>query len=479
MSERFYILGVPVDNLRRQEALQRIMSFLHESKPHFAVAINPEKIMKAVSEPDLYEVLNKSNLNFVDGVGVSWVSRLFLRRKVEERITGIDLFSDILREGEKEQLRVFLVGSREKTIETAVSNIEKLFPNITVSGYCNGYFQDEEEVVNKIQNSNSDILFVGMGSPKQELFIYRNLERFKVKFAMGVGGTFNVYAGEFKRAPTVIQKLGLEWLYRFILDPKRFPRILKLPKFVLLVLRNPSPVKDEVSFLSLSISNRSIESNLRIVASFIEEKGFHLVVTLNGEMAARAINDSEFMEIIRQASLVIPDGVGIIWGARRFGERIKYRIPGIEFAWELLRLCERRKYRVYLLGGKEDVISAAAEKIAKSFPSLPIVGIHHGFFSSDEEVVRDIKSKKPDVLFIGMGGIKQEKWVYRNRDIDVPVCIGVGGSFDVWAGRVRRAPRIIRSLGLEWLFRTVTQPSRLSRTKNLFVFALRVILKKV
>lgn len=477
--ERFEILGVPVDNISRQEALSYIIEFLDGDKPHFAVAINPEKIMTAINDPVLLNILRKSDINFVDGVGVAWVSRVFLKRKIKERITGIDLFGDILSLYKTREISVFLLGARQETIEKAAENLSKAYPGLKIKGFHNGYFEDETEIVEMISKSKSNVLFVGMGSPKQEEFILRHLEEFDVKFAMGVGGTFNVYAGEFKRAPAIIQKLGLEWLYRFILDPKRLPRVLKLPKFIILILKNLHAVKDEVNFLNIKISNRSMEDNLILIEKFIKEKGFHLIVTLNGEMAARSLDDADFMDILRKASLVVPDGVGIVWGARRFGERIRYRIPGIEFAWELLRLAEKEGYSVYFLGAKQDVLDEALNKIRKEFPSLVISGSHHGYFTSDEKILMDLREKRPDILFIGMGGIKQEKWIYAHKDLEVPVCMGIGGSFDVWAGKVKRAPKIVRKFGLEWLYRTVIQPSRLSRTKSLFVFAFRIIFKRV
>ncbi len=478
---RIFVADIPVDNVDEQEALSKIDSFLKESKPHFAVAINPEKIIKAYKDNELKKILKRSNLNFVDGIGVIWSAHIFYGERFKKRVTGIDLFLSILDLAEEKGYSVFLLGSTENAIKKSVLHLKEKRPKLKIAGFHNGYFKDEEKVVDKIRSSRTDILFVGMGSPKQEKFIFRNLKKLNVKFAMGVGGSFNVLSGEFKRAPAVIQNLGLEWLYRFLLDPKRLPRILSLPKFVLLVIRIPQKIEEEVEFFGIKISNRPMEENLKIVENFINEKDkTRLVVTLNGEMAAKAFNDEEFLRILRHASLVIPDGIGIVWGARKFGKRIVYRIPGIEFAWRLLDISEKNGHSVYFLGAKEEILNKAIKKIRNQYPSLKIAGFHSGYFDKNEEIeiIKEINKNKVDILFAGMGGGKQEKWISSHPELNVPVAIGVGGSFDVWSGKVKRAPVAVQKIGLEWLYRMLVQPTRLIRMKHILYFAFKVIFRK-
>lgn len=477
---RTFIATFPVDNITRKEALEYIQIFLKDSKPHFAVAINPEKIMKALRDEKLGKIIRASDLNFVDGIGVVWAFRIFYHERVKERITGIDLFSETLEIAFKAGNSVYFLGSKEETIKKAVKNISEKYPGLKIAGFHNGYFENAESIVEEIRQSGADILFTGMGSPKQEYFISDNLNLLGVKFAMGVGGSFNVFAGEYKRAPHLVQSLGLEWLYRFILDPKRLPRVLSLPKFIFLVGKTPRQLKENVPFMGINISNRNISDNLHIVDNFINSRSFHLVVTLNGEMASKALNDREFLYILKTTDLVIPDGVGIIWGARRFGERILYRIPGIDFAWEILKLAEKEGYRVYFLGACEDVLKEAINRIKKEFPSLNIVGSHSGYFDDEEEkeIVSQIKEGDTQILFVGMGGIKQEKWIWKNKEA-LPLCMGIGGSFDVWGGKVKRAPMAIRRLGLEWFYRIIIQPSRILRARHLFTFAFRITFKRI
>ncbi len=478
---RIYVADIPVDNIDKKEAIKRIEGFIASTNPHFAVAINPEKIIKAYRDCELKKILKESDLNFVDGIGVIWSAKIFYGVRFKERIPGIDLFLNILRLAQEKEYSVFLLGSTESAIKNSVEHLKKDYPALKIAGYHNGYFNNENTVADIIAKSNADILFVGMGSPKQEKFIFRNLKRLNVKFAMGVGGSFNVLSGEFKRAPEIVQKLGLEWLYRFILDPKRLPRILSLPKFILLVMKIPQKTEKEVEFFGIKISNRPKSENLAIVENFVKKRNkTHLVVTLNGEMASKAFNDEEFLDILKNADLVIPDGIGIVWGVRKFGKRIVYRIPGIEFAWDLLSLSEKRGYGVYFLGAKKEVLMKALNKIHISFPNLKITGFHSGYFDKNEEkeIIEEINRKDTDILFAGMGGGKQEKWIWTHKELRVPVAIGVGGSFDVWSGKVRRAPALVQKMGLEWLYRMIVQPTRILRMRHIFSFIIKVLFKR-
>ncbi len=476
---RIEIFDLPIDNITFEEVLKHIDSLITKGLPSYAVAINPEKALKAYKDRELTEILKHSNLNFVDGVGIIFASSLFKGIKIKERITGIDLFSSLLAFAEQKGYSVFFLGAKEESIKKAIENIKSEYPNLKIAGFHNGYFEDESKVVSMIRESKPDILFIGMGSPKQEKFIYRNLNNLNVKFAMGVGGSFNVFSKEFKRAPAIVQKLGLEWLYRFLLDPKRLPRILSLPKFLIEAYKRKIPIKEEVDLIGIKISNRTLDKNIEILKSFIKEGHYHIVVTINGEMLSRAIKDKEFLEILRKADLVIPDGIGVIMAVRRFGERITNRIPGIEFAWEVLRVSEIEGYRVFFLGAQEEVIQKAVDSIKKHFSNLNIVGFHNGYFTEDAEIRNQIVESKPHILFVGMGGIKQEKWIEKNKDLDIPVNIGIGGSFDVWSGKVKRAPLLIRKLGVEWLYRTIVQPKRFSRLFNIVELTFKIFLGRL
>ncbi|MHB8071285.1 MAG: WecB/TagA/CpsF family glycosyltransferase [Candidatus Cryosericum sp.] len=479
MGERVYVAGIPVDNVDMDEALATVETFVVSRSPHMGVAINPEKVIKAKQDSTLETVLRRSDLNFCDGIGVMWATRLFYHEHLKARVTGVDLFLRLLDLANARQWRLYLLGSRPDVLAGVVAIIKQRYPGIVLVGSHDGYFEpsDEPRLVAEIAEARPDIMFVGMGSPKQEKFIAGNLTGMGVSFAMGVGGSYNVLSGEFKRAPASVQKLGLEWLYRFVLDPKRLPRILLLPRFIGIVLRAPRRHAESIDFFGIQISNQGLSEVLEVADGFVCSGTPHLIVTLNGEMAAHAFRDTEFLTIVQGADLVVADGVGIVWGARMLGSRIENRIPGIEFSSALLDLAERKGYSVYLLGARPDVVKRAIAKIADRHPRLHIAGFHSGYFDHVEEanMIRELRDAHVDILLVGMGGGIQEKWIWNHRDLGIPVAIGVGGTFDVWSGEVRRAPRLVQKTGTEWLYRLVVQPSRVRRVGSIFYFMFRVL----
>ncbi|MCX6085030.1 MAG: WecB/TagA/CpsF family glycosyltransferase [Caldiserica bacterium] len=479
MADRVHVAGIPVDNLDMDEALAVIGDFVASGTPHMGVAINPEKVIKAKQDRVLERVLRHSDLNFCDGIGIIWASRVFYHERIKSRITGVDLFLRLLETADARGWRLFLLGSRPEVLSKVVAIVKERYPGLAMAGWHDGYFTLAQEpgLVAEIATSRADIMFVGMGSPKQEKFLAGNLSTMGVSFAMGVGGSYNVLSGEFKRAPARVQRLGLEWLYRFVLDPKRLPRILSLPRFVGIVLRSPREHVDNIDFFGISISNRDVDELLEMADGFVRSATPHLIVTLNGEMAARAFRDAEFLEIVQQADMVVADGVGIVWGARMLGPRIENRIPGIEFSGSLLALAERRGYRAYFLGAQPEIVERAAANVISRYPGLHLVGFHSGYFDAEEEtrMIQEIREAHIDILLVGMGGGAQEKWIWRHRDIGIPIAIGVGGTFDVWSGLVRRAPRFVQKTGTEWLYRLVVQPSRVRRVGSIFYFMFRVL----
>ncbi len=226
--------------------------------------------------------------------------------------------------------------------------------------------------------------------------------------------------------------------------------------------------KGIVNLLGVPVAAVTMEEALDILERFVSERRTHLVVTSDASSIVRAQEDEEFRRIVQSADLVTPDGIGVVWGARLLGLPVYQRVPGVEL---MAKLCERaaqKGWKVFLLGAKPGVAEQAAKNLQARYPGLKIVGTHHGYFTSEEEpeVIAKIKSAQPDILFVAFGIPKQEKWIARHADeLQVPICIGVGGSFDVYAGIVKRAPEWVQRLCLEWLYRTVKDPRRLPRLK--------------
>lgn len=211
------------------------------------------------------------------------------------------------------------------------------------------------------------------------------------------------------------------------------------------------------------------------IRGFLSEPGFHMVVTLGTEMVMRAQHDGVFRDLVNGAELVVPDGIGLVWAARYCGHRGS-KVAGIELVGEVLaRVPEAR---LFLLGAAPGVAEAAAEKMKQLYPHVTIAGCRDGFFQDDREVIAQVRQSGANVLLTALGCPRQELWMRQHaEELGVKVGIGVGGTFDVYAGRLNRAPQWMIRLGLEWLYRLVLQPSRWMRMLALPRFAMRVLLQ--
>ncbi len=202
------------------------------------------------------------------------------------------------------------------------------------------------------------------------------------------------------------------------------------------------------------------------------------LVTPNAEITYRASRDSAFRALLDGAALRVPDGVGVTLGARLFGVRLA-RFPGIELAEELLRTAPPTGYRLFLLGGRPGVAERAKDALLRRFPHITVVGTRDGYFAESEDtaVTEEIRAAGADLLFVCLGSPRQEKWMAAHP---LPLlALGLGGSFDVWAGDVRRAPRFFRRAGLEWLWRIAHEPKRLGRAAALPCFLLAVLRARI
>lgn len=211
----------------------------------------------------------------------------------------------------------------------------------------------------------------------------------------------------------------------------------------------------------------------------MNEPGAHYVVTPNPEIVEICREDAEARGAVNSADLVIPDGIGVIYGAKILGTPLKQKLPGIEFAERLMEKMAQEKKTLYLLGAKPGIAEQAAEKLRETYPGLTIAGTHDGYFQKDETVVADIRASMADVVFVCLGAPKQEKWMAHNGTATgAHLLLGLGGSLDVFAGVVQRAPEIFSKTGMEWFYRLLKQPSRIGRMMKLPLFLVHVVGKK-
>ena len=236
MGERLEILGVGIDKLTGQEALQQIGAFIASGQPHQIVTANAEIIYQASKNEKMRNVINKAQMVTADGSGVVWASRQ-LGQPLPQRVTGIDLVNGICEQSAKDKWKIYILGSAPGVAATAAINIRDKFPGCNIIGTHHGYFnaKEEKQILAELEQLRPDVLFVALGAPKQEYWIAEHMERLQIPVAMGIGGSMDVLSGNVKRAPKWMQKMSLEWLYRLLIQPTRFKRMLALPKFMLAV----------------------------------------------------------------------------------------------------------------------------------------------------------------------------------------------------------------------------------------------------
>ena len=231
------ILGVTVDSVTMEEAVDRVTSFTAEEGVHTVYTPNAEIMMAAQRDAKLKDILKSADLLVADGAGVVLASRL-LGRSVPEKVSGVDLIMQCFMALSQKHSRFFLLGSRKGVAEAAAQNMEKDYPGIEIAGCMDGYFSEaeEERIINQINASNTDILLVALGAPRQEKWIDRNKGRLNAKVCIGVGGSLDILSGKTELAPAFFRRNGLEWLFRLYKEPRRARRMLDLPRFMIRVI---------------------------------------------------------------------------------------------------------------------------------------------------------------------------------------------------------------------------------------------------
>ena len=240
MIERIEILGVPVDCVTMETAVNFAEKIIGDTRREAirVVAVNPEKIIKAQENSALLLFLKEAQLLLPDGIGVVVAARLLGLAEMV-RVPGSEFMPSLCERAAKRGFKIFLFGGAPEVNRKVVDVLRQRYPGIQIVGSQDGYVDEHgmPELINRINASEADILFLALGSPKQELWMDRYLQQTKVKLCQGVGGTFDVIAGNVKRAPLAFRKLNLEWFYRLMAQPSRILRQKALPKFAYRVLR--------------------------------------------------------------------------------------------------------------------------------------------------------------------------------------------------------------------------------------------------
>lgn len=237
---------------------------------------------------------------------------------------------------------------------------------------------------------------------------------------------------------------------------------------------------EKIDVLGFKIANITKDEAVNIIIERAKEKITTCVFTPNSEIIENFRKDEKLKSLLNEGDILTPDGIGVVIGSKILGTPLKSRCAGYDVACELLKRGEKEKLSFYFFGSKEEIGIKAKENLLKKYPNLKIAGTHSGYFNEDEDIASIINEKNPDIVFVCLGAPKQEKWIHDNKDkLQGKVLMGLGGSLDVFAGAVKRAPDIFIKLNLEWFYRLIKQPSRFIRMLALPRFLIKVIAERV
>lgn len=236
--KRIEILGVPIDCVDMKHSLQVVDAMIAGNTAQTVIAVNPEKIIKAQSDTHLLKFLQNADLLIPDGIGAVIAAKI-LYGEAMSRVPGAELMPAICEKSIKKGYKLFLLGASPEVNIGAVSVLKKKYPGINIVGHQHGYYSENEipDIIKRINDSQTDVLFIALGSPQQELWMEKYLSQLNIKVCQGVGGTFDVITGNVKRAPLFFRLIYLEWFYRLVSQPSRLLRQTALPKFVIKVFK--------------------------------------------------------------------------------------------------------------------------------------------------------------------------------------------------------------------------------------------------
>ncbi|MBI3909914.1 MAG: WecB/TagA/CpsF family glycosyltransferase [Armatimonadetes bacterium] len=240
----------------------------------------------------------------------------------------------------------------------------------------------------------------------------------------------------------------------------------------------PVPAAPQVDLLGLRISRVNRAQTMAILRGFLADGRPHLVVTVDSSAVVIAARDPEYRAIVNAADLVTPDGAGILWAAKRLGKPLPERVSGVDLAEALCAAAACAGFSVFFYGGQPGIGAEAARRMRARYPGLRVAGTAHGYLTPEEQerLVAQIRAARPGVLLVARGIPYQEKWLARHlHQLGVPICMGVGGTLDVFSGRVHRAPRWMQRRGLEWLYRLLRDPRKIRKVAALPRFTWMVL----
>ena len=511
-NRRFNILGVGIDavnmsacmnlfneiiclhNPERKRDEFDLSSGLKTRLPAMTTAMGVAGIVESRRNQKLQRILNESVLNTPDGMPLVWLGKLLGYRDIT-RVYGPDLLRDTCAFGVEKRWRHYFWGAAPGIVEKLKEVLEERHPSIEIAGICCPPFrpltQDEEDrLVEEVNESNTDIFWIGISTPKQLYFMDRIRDRLNCKIICPVGYAFDVNAGVEQDAPDWIKYSGFQWLHRAIKQPRLWKRYLPdNPTFILKVIFQllrfrsfpmclhehvSQPYKDEDGYDRfpvgcVSLSAQTMSQACERVEIWIERGEKKYVNICTADTVVHCHDQPVLAKIIMNSGMATTDGMPLVWLARRFGFSFAERVYGPDLMLALCSLSESKGYRHFFYGATDDVLDRLKMNLLNQFPKLVIAGMYSPPFrllekQEKDEVVEKINVSGADIIWCGLGTPKQDYWVSEFRPLlEGSVILAVGAGFNFHAGSVRQAPRWMMKSGLEWLFRLIVEPRRLWR----------------
>ncbi len=545
-SPRFNVLGVGVDAVNMDDCLklfERIISgekveglkgetvFPNNSQlttdnqqlPAMTSALGVAGIVEARRNQKLQRILNESVLNTPDGMPLVWLGKLFGYRDIE-RVYGPDLLRDVCAYSASKGWKHFFYGAAPGIVEQLKEKLEEKHPNIQISGiYCPPFRdltpEEEADVVEKVNSSGTDILWIGISTPKQLYFMDHIRSKLNCKIICPVGYAFDVNAGVQEDAPDWAKYSGFQWLHRAIKQPRLWKRylpdnprfvfesvlqILRLKKFPMFIHeRIERPAIDAEGYPRfptgvVSLSAMTLQGARDRVLNWVATGQKHYVNICTADTMVQCFDRPDMAKIVKNAGMATTDGMPLVWLAHYYGFKDATRVYGPDL---MLALCAAtsgsESERVvecgsegvagsnshtpipphihtssvshFFYGATNEVLEQLKKNLLEKFPDLQIAGMYSPPFRplSDIEkvdVAEMINQSGADVVWCGLGTPKQDYWVaeFRSR-LNCAAILAVGAAFNFHAGHVKQAPRWMMKGGLEWLFRLCAEPKRLWR----------------
>lgn len=480
--------------INHQASTINLSSGLQTKLPAMTTAMGVAGVVESRRNQKLQRILNESVLNTPDGMPLVWLGKLFGQRRIE-RVYGPDLLRDVCAYGADKGWRHFFYGAAPGIVEKLKEVLEEKYPAIEIAGiYCPPFrpltSEEEAEVVDLVNRSNTDIFWIGISTPKQLYFMDHIREKLNCRIICPVGYAFDVNAGVQKDAPEWIKKAGLQWIHRGIKQPrlwkrylpdnpmfmlKVFSQILHLKKFTAFRHERPTqPFYDTEGHPRfpvgvVSLSAMTLQGARDRIANWIETGQKHYVNFCSVDTVVQCYDRPDLAQIIMDSGMATTDGMPLVWLSRKFGFSDSSRIDGLDMMRALCALSEERGYSHYFYGATSELLGQLRNNLLINFPKLEIAGMYAPPSEPLEEQDKDhiakmINEVDPDIVWCGLEHPKRDYWAAEfRRRLNCRAILAVGETFKPHVDLTMQSPRGILNPGLERLQRIALEPSRLWR----------------